>query len=175
MGSTKRVFVLCKGISELVASIVILVYPEGYRWVVWALIVSLLLYSLKQLFYYFSMARYMVDGMGILYKGIFLMDLGIFALSLSNVPQRSVMLYLTIGLSLSGYLDIMESLDSKKLEGAWRYHFLYGLGKIAIAFMGIIFLGSTQIMSYIFCAGLIHSAISDIVSTFRKTAIIYIG
>ena len=56
--------------------------PElGYAIVAMILSVSLLLYAIRCLIYYFTMARHMVGGRSVLYTGIILLDLAVFTMA----------------------------------------------------------------------------------------------
>lgn len=176
MSNTKRILKVLKGLVTILFCILLVIQPDdGYLFVVFILDISLLLYGFRLLIYYFTMARYTVGGIETLYKSIIVLDLGLFVFSLDTTPQKFVMLYLIIGLAFSGAVDILDAVGAKKLEaGSWKYQFSYGLVKIVIAVVCLFFLDSMKIVTFVYCLGLVHSAISDIVSAFRKTAIAYI-
>lgn len=177
MTSGKRIGNFLTGLLMLLAAALIIKYPNnGYIVAVLVLQLTLLFNGIKHLIYYFSLARFMVSGIKVFYKGIILLDLGLFAFLMESTPRRVVMLYLIGSIAFDGIVDIMKALESKKIEAqSWKYTFGYGFIKVAIALIGLFFLNSFKLMAYIYCIGLVHSAISRIVTSFRKTAIIYIG
>lgn len=176
MSNTKRALKVLKGLLALLCSLILLVNPEeGYYLVVFILDASLLLYALRLIFYYFTMARYTVGGIITLYKSILVFDFGLFVFSLRTTPQKFVMIYLIIGIAFSGVIDILESLEAKKLQsGSWKYRCFYGTVKLLVAVVCVMCLDSAMLVTMVYAFGLAHSAVSEIIGAFRKTAIVYI-
>lgn len=176
MTLTNRVFRLLKAVLTLACMAVMLVDPDdGYMLVVFIMDVSLLIYGIRLLIYYFTMARYAVGGIVTLYKSIIVIDFGLFIFHMESLPQKYVMLYLIFGFVSSGAVDIIEAYGAKKLEASsWKYQFFYGFVKVAVGVACLFALDSLRIVTLVYCAGLVHSAFSDIVSACRKTAIVYI-
>lgn len=160
----------------LIASGILIVFPEdGHYAVVFFLDISLLIYGIRLLIYYFTMARFMIGGIMTLYKSIIVIDLGLFVFNMTDIPQRLTMIYLIAVMAFDGIIDILNGIESKKLDaGQWKNQFTYGLIKLIIAIISVFFLNSVQMMTYIYCIGLIHSAFSNIYGAFRRTAIVYI-
>ena len=176
MSGAKRIWKIFKGLLTVLCAVLIAMQPaDGYLIVVFILDITLLIYGLRLLIYYLVMARFMVGGITTLYKSIIVIDLGLFILGLHSTPQKYVMLYLIGCLAFNGVVDIIDAVGAKKLRaGSWKYQFSYGLGKVLIAVVCLFYLDSTTLVTYMYCAGLIHSALSDIISACRKTAIVYI-
>lgn len=176
MTATKRFWNILVGIVMLLYSVAMLKFPDdGYELVIIFLDVSLILYGLRLLIYYFTMARYMVGGIATFYKSIIIIDLGLFIFGLDNIPQKFAMLYLIAGLAFSGVVDILHSLEERRLFASWRVHISYGFGKLGIAIACLFFLSSMRMVTFIYCIGLVHSAIFRFINAFRKTAITYVG
>lgn len=175
MTAAKRIFNIFYGLAMIVCCILMVIYPDsGYNFVIVILDLALIIYGLRLLFYYFTMARFMVGGIATFYKSIVVLDFGLFVFSLEIVPQQFAMLYLIFCFAFSGVVDILRAAESRQLGGRWRYHFFYGLVKLAIAVICLFFLDSLRIMTAVFCIGLLHSAVFCITSAFRKTAIVYV-
>ena len=176
MSNSKRVLRILRGLVLLLCSALLLWQPDdGYLFVVFILDLSLILYGFRLLFYYFTMARYTVGGMAVFYKSILVIDAGLFMFGLRETPQKYVMLYLIAGLIFSGGVDVLEATGARKLEAAsWKYQFFYGAVKILAAVVCLFCLNSVRLVTLVYSAGLVHSALSDIVSACRRTAIVYI-
>ena len=154
----------------------VLVPGLGYSIVVLILCASLLIYGIRQLIYYFTMARHMVDGKKILYLGILIVDAGLFTLSLSNVPPLYIMLYLIAVYAFAGVMRILRALEEKKMGSpAFKWTLLNGILHILIAALCAVFIRSADIAVYIYGAGLFISAIMRLVKAFRKNEVLYIS
>ena len=176
MSMTKRIRILLKALASILCAALMAVDPaDGYLLVVLVLDITLLLYGFRLLAYYFKLARFMVGGIMTLYKSIVVIDLGLFILGLHSTPQKYVMLYLIGCLAFNGAADVLDAMGARKLGAAsWKLRFSYGIMKILIAIAALFFLDSVALATCIFCAGPVYSAVSDVVSAFRKTAIVYI-
>ena len=176
MSNAKRVWKVLTGIITILCCVLMIQHPDdGFYIVVLILDITLLLYGLRLLIYYFRLARYMVGGIMTLYKSIIVIDFGLFIFGLSTTPQKYVMLYLIISFVFYGAVDIIDAAGARKLGAAsWKYQMFYGLVKVVIGIVCIFYLDNMRSATLVYCIGLIHSALSDIVSAFRKTAIVYI-
>ena len=176
MSNAKRIAKVFKGLLMLLGSLLLLLNPDdGYLLVVFILDVGLLLYALRQIIYFFTMARYTVGGLITLYKGILVFDFSLFVFGLRSTPQKFVMLYLIIGIAFSGGIDVLEALEAKKLQaGSWKYRCFYGSIKLLAAAVCCFCLDSIGTVTLVYAAGLAHSALSEIITAFRRSAIVYI-
>lgn len=176
MTAAKRFLNVLSSLVTLLCSVIMLLFPdEGYAFVILFLDISLILYGLRMLVYYFTMARFMVGGIATFYKSIFAIDLGLFVFNLDQVPQKYAMLYLLFGLAFSGAVDILRSFESRRLKTSWRLHISYGVVKLGTAIVCLFFLNSVRLLTLVYCIGLIHSAILSFFNSFRRTAIVYVG
>lgn len=176
MTAAKRFFNIVSGLMLLLCSAGMLLFPEvGYAFVILFLDISLLLYGLRLLVYYFTMARFMVGGIATFYKSIIVIDFGLFVFGLERIPQKYAMLYLIACLGFSGLVDILRSVEARRLSAPWRLHICYGFLKVATALTCLFYLNSMRMVTFLYCIGLIHSATLAFINAFRKTAIVYIG
>ena len=153
----------------------LIIDPEdGILLVAAALGIILLVYGIQKIIYYFSMAMHMVGGKLMLYIGIVVLDAGLFILTLSDVPRIYIVLYLVGINAFSGVIGILRAFELKGAGAGWKFKFASSLFQILIGAASLVFIKNTQIVVYIFAAGLLYSAIERIVSSFRKTKIIYI-
>ena len=170
-----RIRNVLSGVALILISVALFVGGEkAYPFVLGLYALTLELYGLRILVFYFKMARYMVGGKTMLYRGILLLDLGAFAGSLINVPQMYILLYLCGTLAFSGIVDVLRALESKRVGGSWRLKVSMGGFSILSALFCVIFLHSADMVVYIFCVSLIYSAIVRIINAFRPAPLIAI-
>lgn len=176
MGKIQRARHIITGILFLVSSVILLNGGEkGFGMVLLLLTLSLIIYGLRLLGYYFNMAKHMVGGKEILYRGLLIFDFGLITLSLSGVPNFYLMLYI-LGVHLfSGVIDILRALEAKRIHGSsWKINFVHGIINTVIVAICIVFINRADMVVYIYSAGLFYSGIERIVRTFKKTAIVYV-
>ena len=164
------------GVFIIIGGIILMAFPDnGLIIVASILCLSLFIYGIRSLVYYFSMARHMVGGRIILYLGIIILDLGMFALMLTNIPRFYIVLYLLVIYAFSGVIDVLRSLEAKKYQApSWKFFLASGLVNIVVAVLCIVFIKRGDMIVYFYGAGLIYSAVVRIISALRKTAIVYI-
>ena len=177
MGLTKRVLNVIASLIILALGVFMLLDPKNsYKLVVLLLMITLIVKGLRLLVYYFKMARHTVGGIVFLYQGVLLLDAGIFALSLDNVPVVYTMLYLIVCMLVAGGIDVMRSNQARIMEtGKWKLQMVYGAGNIILSILGIIFIFSGTWVAIIYAVSLLHSGVCRMITAFRKTAVVYIG
>ncbi len=176
MGSLRRVANAAAGIVLFILSLLLITDPQGgYQVVLMILMLTFTIYGLRMLVYYFTMARHMTGGIRLLYKGVIILDAGLFMFYLNSIPRLYVMFYLLGGLALSGVIDILQANYARKLQaGNWRYQIFYGILKVLILVPALFYLDSVRSLTYIYAAGLIHTAFTCLVTAFRRTEIVYV-
>ncbi len=179
MNYFQRIRKIIAGMLFIFAGIILILFAEyGYMFILLALGLYLLVYGIRMMLYYFTMARLMVGGKTILYKGIILLDLAMFTLSLSSLRPTYLILYLVGIYAAYGVIDILRSFEAKKIESPeWKFKFISGLLNLLVAISAVVFglvMRSSDIPVYIYCVGLIWSGVSRIISAFRRTAVVYI-
>ena len=121
------------------------------------------------------MARHMVGGRIMLYLAVVVLDLGMFTMMLTNIPKIYIVLYLVVVYAFAGVVSILRALEAKRYQAPmWKLSLISGIINVVIAILCIIFMRSTNMIVYLYCVGLIYSAIVRIVTAFRETAIVYI-
>jgi len=176
MNSGQRIKNILIGLLMILGSIILIAFPEdGLLIVAGVLSLSLFIYGIKTLIYYLTMARHMVGGRIILYIAVIVLDFGMFTMMMTNIPKMYIALYLLAIYAFSGAIDILRALEAKKYQSsAWKLKLISGIINIVIAILCVVFIGSTNMIVYLYCAGLIYSAVVRIATAFRKTAIVYI-
>ena len=176
MSSGQRILGVLSGLLMIALSVLMITHTDRGLIVAYAILsLSLTVYGVRTLLFYFSMARHMVGGKLLLYVGIIALDLGAFTASMVSTPRVYLILYLLCAHAFSGVVDILRGREAKSYGGkTWRLNIVHGAVNILVALACVVFLRSTDILVYIYCAGLIYSALVRIVTALRKTAIVYI-
>ena len=176
MSGGQRIKNVLIGILIILGAVILIAFPEeGIIITASILSLSLFVYGIKTLIYYITMTRHMVGGRIMLYLAVVVLDLGMFTMMLTNIPKMYIALYLVVVYAFSGAIDIMRALEARKYQApSWRFSLISGIINVVIAILCIVFIGSTNMIVYLYSAGLIYSAIVRIITAFRKTAIVYI-
>ena len=145
------------GILMLFFVALLLLLPnEAYYLVAGVLGLMLIIYGIRLLWYYLTMARHMVGGKTILYQSVIVIDLSLFSSTL---------------------MSVLRAFEAKKYGGSWKLKLITGVIGLALAItlvvLGFAF-GLTQYLVYGFCLSLVYSAVVRIISAFRQTAVVYI-
>ena len=161
----------------LFSAAVIIVMPADAALILILLILAfgLAIKGIKDISFYFVMARHMVGGKIILYQGVIVLNFALLTLSFSDIPKIFIMMYL-IGIhAFSGVIEVLRAMEARKtVEGPWKLKFSHGAINLALAAACLIFIGYLNISVLIYSAGLIYSAVIRIISSFRKTAFVLI-
>lgn len=179
MSWLQRIRKTAGGFLLVIAGILFILLPEiNYLLLIAGLVVYLLIYGIRMMIYYFTMARLMVGGKSILYKSVILLDLAMFTATLTTLGPVYLIIYLVGAYAAAGAVDILRSFEAKKLDAPeWKIKFATGLFNVIIAIAAAvsgILMQSTEIPAYIYGGGLIWSGITGIASAFRNTRTIYI-
>ncbi|MBP3783727.1 MAG: hypothetical protein J6I68_10825, partial [Butyrivibrio sp.] len=95
MTKFQRLKNLIYGLLLIASGMILLYIPENaFVFLLLLLSTTLLISGINTLTYYFTMARFMVDGKMMLYKGIIVSDFGVLTASLVDVPRQFVLVYL---------------------------------------------------------------------------------
>ncbi len=160
------------------AGLVFYMGGEGFRLVALFMSLSLILYAARTLAYYFFMARRMVDGKWILFKGVILLDCGVLSLSIADEAAYIVILYIIAVCAFTGVVTILRALEAVRYRSrAWRLTMAEGLLNIGFAAASVVCgfgMRNLKIVCWIYASGLVYSAILKMISVFRRTAIVYI-
>jgi uncharacterized membrane protein HdeD (DUF308 family) len=177
MSSGQRIKSILIGAAILLGSVILIAFPdEGLTIVSAILSLSLFIYGVRTLIYYLTMARHMVGGRIILYLAVIVLDFGMFTMMMTNIPKIYIVLYLLAVYAFAGVIDILRALEAKSYQApSWRLSLISGVVNVAVAILCVVFIGSTRMIVYLYCAGLIYAAVVRIVTALRKTAIVYIA
>ena len=176
MGMAKRLSYGFFGLLMMVCSVLMVHFPKyGYLFALGFLELTLIIYGIRQLMFYFLMARYMVGGVRIFYQSILVLDAGLFALSLHDMPRAYVMTYLVGTMLISGVINVARANETRQQHSPhWKFVMLTGLVKIVLSVVCLLNISSETLITLIYSAGLFYSGISRIVNASRQTAIVYV-
>jgi len=176
MSTLQKVLNFIAAILMIVCSVLLITLSEkGFYLVALILFVSLLVYGIRELIFYFTMASYMVGGRRILYLGVLIIDIALFSLSLSDVSPVYIMIYLIVIHAFSGVINILRALEQKKLgAGGYKWQLFTGIVNLLVAVACGAFIRSMLVCVYIYTAGLLYSAIVRIIRVFAKNPAMYI-
>ena len=161
----------------IVVAVMLLALPDedGLDVVLLILTLGFAIKGIKDIIFYFTMARHMVGGKMILFQGVVVLDFAMFTGSLTDVPRIYVMVYLIAIHAFSGAVEILRARESKRtVEGPWKVKMSHGAVDVILALICMVFIMDTATAVMIYSVGLIYSALIRIISAFRRTAFILI-
>ena len=178
MTKVQRLGNIVTAIVMIIFAILLALDPVGGIAVVASVFsITFTLRGFQGLLYYFSMARSMVGGKAALYRGIIMLEIGIFTATIVNDSSYIIILYVAGMHAFSGLIDVLRAREAKAVGASWRFTTAFGVTNILMAVMVIvsgIFMNEQRVAIYVYAAGLLYSAILRIASALRRTAIIYI-
>lgn len=176
MGKAKRIGNFITGLLLIGAGVFFILFPEeGYQEITSLLGIVFLVRGIHVLIYFFTMARHMVGGRMVFYLGLILFDLGLFTISISDVPRVYVMLYLFVIRLITGIVDILRATEAKRMGSVWIRKMFHGVVNILLAVYCIVFIRDLNTVVFVFSIGLIYSGYVTLITSLRKTAIVYIA
>lgn len=176
MSAKKRIFNIFTALMMLVGSLILAITgKDGFVFIIIFLTFWVLIKGIHQLTFYFTMAKNMVGGIRFFYEGIFLVDIGLFAMTIDSLPNIFSVFYLLFIYGFYGVVDILRSLEEKKMElSSWKVQFTKGLVMVIVAVVCLFLHKHDQFIVWVFSAALFVCAIEKIAASFKKTAIIFI-
>ncbi|MBR4457178.1 MAG: hypothetical protein IKS32_13325 [Solobacterium sp.] len=146
----------------------------SYYLILTVFVIVMLIYGIRLIVFYFTMARFMTGGRGMLYRGILYTDLALYTLSLNSVPVNYIMIYLIAILVFAGAINLFQAYDILKLDGFWQFKALQGIVTICFAYYGFTHLHQPMVLADICAVTLIYDALMQIAGVFTPTRIITI-
>lgn len=175
MTRLRRIANVVVGLVMIVCAVDLLIDPKGgLVLVAMVLGLGLLLYGMRMLVYYLTMARHMAGGLSILFIAVLALDVGSFSIALVDNPQVFCILYLVGYNAITGVIAVARGIEAKKFESHWKLSVVHGIVNMILALACIVFAGSESIVIYIFCFGLVYRACVRIAEAMRPTEIVFI-
>lgn len=164
------------GVMMIATAIVMAKYPHyAYGYVIIFMALGFLISGIATLAYYFTMARYMVGGKLILYRGVVLFDFALVTAALADVPRIYVIIYLAVIHLFSGLVEILRSNEARGNGGkSWKLKLAHGLVNMIVAIGCLVYARRTNTAVYMYCIGIFYSGIIRIIQAFRRTTFVYI-
>lgn len=177
MTGFQRIRKVLFGLFMIIVALFLIFYPsdEAYMMIVALISLGLAIAGIKDIIFYFTMAKHMIGGKMILIQGVIILDFALITGSLANVPKIYILLYL-IGIhAFSGVVEVLRAMESKRVvDGPWKMKFAHGLVNFALAVACLIFIRHSNTALTIYSLGLIYSAVVRIFSAFQRTSFILI-
>lgn len=177
MSRVKHLGSILVGLIMIIWAFILTIFTpkEAYATIIMVLCLGLLIFGIRELHFYLTMAKHMTGGKTKLYRAIILIDMGLFTMALTDVPLVYVMLYLASIHLFTGGVDILRALEARNLQaGSWKMQFIHGLINVILAVLCLIFIKSTSTAINIYALGLAWSGVMRIIQATRKTEIVYI-
>ncbi|WP_026490813.1 DUF308 domain-containing protein [Butyrivibrio sp. XPD2002] len=176
MNRGQRIKSVLSGIIMMIAAMLLVIYKRhAYEIILLVMSFGFTCSGIGKIIYYISMARHMVDGKIILYRGIILFNFGVLSSSLSYVPRIYILLYLACVHAFSGLVEILRTKETRAYGGnAWRLKLMSGIINIVLALFCILFYKVENTAVYIYCLGLLYAGFARIVAAFRRTTFMFI-
>jgi len=148
---------------------------DGYKLVILLVEISLFIDAIKNIVYYFTMARHMVDGRKMLYRGVFSLDLALFAWAIMDVPGFMIVIYIDVVIGFMGGVTVFKAFQERKLgHEIWKKDMLKG-ALILIIFLAMIPMAkSVRTCVILYAIGIIASGIRHIIKAIKKPQLIII-
>ena len=179
MSSWQRMKNILIGMGLMLVALILSVFPDTSANLIAAILcLTLVLYGVRMLWYYTTIARHMVGGKAILYRSLIILDLAIFTAGLSGMSSFVIMLYLMGIYGFSGAISVLRALEAKRFGArAWKGRLVNGIISliftVTLLCLGLI-AGTTELLIYGYSISLLYSAVMRIIAAFRKTAMVYI-
>ena len=165
------------GVASILFAFAVLTDPkDGFAAVATVIGFSLIVYGLRHLVFYCTMARHMVGGKVQLCVGIIALDLGSLVIPLTSGHAFHIALYLVGCHAVSGVVGILRGLEERRLGSPWKMTMTRGVGEMlaTLACVVCLCLGMTRMLATLYAAGLVYSGAMRIAATFRKSDIVYV-
>ncbi len=173
----QRIRNIIVGLIMVVVALIFIVAPsdEAYVFVIAVLSTGLLIKGLRDIIFYFTMARHMVGGKMILIQGVIVLDFALLTGSMSDVPKIYILLYLVVLHAFSGVVEVLRAMEARRMvSGPWKMKFTHGVVDFLLALSCFIYIRQTHTALIIYSIGLLYSAVMRIANALRRTTFILI-
>ena len=176
MSRTRRIFNIIGAVFVIHGALLLMLVPDiGFRLIAMFVGMMLTYKGLRYLIYYLTHAQHMVGGKRILLIGLILFDMGIFSAALFDQAQAIMVIYVVTGHLIAAILNIVRTVGNKR-DGnpGWKIDLAQFIGNIILIALCLIFIKHVEIPVFIYCASAIYSSILKIISSCKRSAIVYV-
>ncbi len=172
----QRVQQILLGVIMILFALIMIAFDEkSYPLIVAFYAIALEFFGWRMVWYYITMARHMVGGRSILYRGILFIDFGVFTASLVLVPHIYVLLYLSGTLAFSAVVDLLRAKEAKSIQSPWKMKALQGAIELVTAVVCLLFMHTPALVVDVCSAGFLFSALTRIINAFRRMPVVTIS
>ena len=176
MSKTRRVWNIIIAVLNIQGAIILMLIPNiAFLFIAISVGLMLMWRGLKYLTYYITHANHMVGGKRVLLVGLFLFDFGVFVTILIDEPQAIMIIYVVAIHLVAAILNIIRAVGNKK-DGnpGWKIDLAQFIGNLAQVVLCLIFIKHVEIPVFIYCIGEIYASVLKIITSCKKTAIVYV-
>lgn len=176
MSRTKRVWNIIGAVFMIQSAFFLMLIPEAAFLVISAFVGLLLVfYGIKYLVYYLTHAQHMVGGKWFLLLGLLMLDMGVFATLISDQTQIIMIIYVVAAHFVAAVINFARAFSNRKDNNpGWKIDLAQGIGNITQVVLCLVFIKHIEVPVFIYCAGVIYSAILKIIASCKRTAIVYV-
>lgn len=176
MNSFQRLKKILAGCLMFLCGVFFLLYPDNaYIMLAVILAIALAIKGIRDIYFYFSIARYMVGGKMILFQGVIMLDFAMLSGALTNLPQPMVMVYLIVVHLFSGVVEVLRAMEAKKtVNGSWKLKFCHGIINLLLGLVCFATIWHPSIPIIVFSLGLMYSGVMQVIEAFQKTTFVLI-
>lgn len=176
MSKTRRVWNIIGAVFEIITALLLMLVPDlAFEFIAIIIAFILLIYGIKYIVYYLTHAQHMIGGKWLLLVGLILFDMSVFLTILDNVTQPILIIYIVVVHFVAAIVNFARAVSNKG-DGnpGWTIDLAQGIGNFAQVVLCLVFIKWFEVPVFIYCSGLIYSAILTIIASCKRTAIIYV-
>ena len=176
MTKVRRVFKIIGAVMLIHIALFLMLIPQiALQLIAVMFSVILIFYGLKFILFYITHASHMVGGKWFLLFGLLLFDVGVFASLMQNQSKLLTIAYIAGAHLVGAILRLIRAVGNKKDNNpGWIIDCMQSIGNFIQVAVCIIFSQYVVVPVFIYCSGLIYSAILQIIQACKRTAIVYV-
>ena len=176
MTKVRRIFKIIGAVLLIHIALFLMLIPQiALQLIAVMFSVILIFYGLKFILFYLSHASHMVYGKWFILLGLLLFDIGVFASLMQNQSKLITIVYIAGAHLVGAILRLIRAVGNKKDNNpGWIIDCMQSIGNFIQVAVCIIFSQYVEVPVFIYCSGLIYSAILQIIQACKRTAIVYV-
>ena len=176
MTKVRRIFKIIGAVLLIHIALFLMLIPQiALQLIAVMFSVILIFYGLKFILFYITHASHMVNGKWFILLGLLLFDIGVFASLMQNQSKLLTIAYIAGAHLVGAILRLIRAVGNKKDNNpGWIIDCMQSIGNFIQVAVCIIFSQYVEVPVFIYCSGLIYSAILSIIQACKRTAIVYV-